>query len=72
MERGVRLTALAGKFLNAKFYVLFNNHARGQAVANAWMLQATLVPDRRIQAPLTLIETFPDLRDFIERDSSIG
>ena len=65
-----RLKKLAGKSPNAKFYVLFNNHARGQAVANALMLQGALVPEIRVQAPRTLIDAFPDLRDFVAGASS--
>jgi uncharacterized protein YecE (DUF72 family) len=60
-----RLKALAGRSPHAKFYVLFNNHARGQAVANALMLQGALVPEHGVQAPHALIEAFPELRDFV-------
>ena len=60
-----RLKALADKSPNGKFYVLFNNHARGQAVANALMLQGALAPERSVQAPRALVDAFPDLRDFV-------
>lgn len=65
-----RLKELAGRSVRTKFYVFFNNHARGQAVANAIMLQAVLEPDTQASAPQALIEAFPELRNFVaERDS---
>lgn len=60
-----RLKDLADKSPRTKFYVLFNNHARGQAVANASMLHGALLPENRVHAPRTLIDAFPDLRDFV-------
>jgi uncharacterized protein YecE (DUF72 family) len=61
----VQLKLLSGKSAQAKFYVFFNNHARGQAVANALMLQGALAPAVRTKAPPSLIEAFPELREFV-------
>lgn len=66
-----RLKELAGKSARTKFYVFFNNHARGQAVANAIMLQAALEPDTQARAPQALIEAFPELRAFVAYSDSI-
>lgn len=67
-----RLKDLAGKSPQTRFYVFFNNHARGQAVANAIMLQAALEPDTDAKAPQALIEAFPELRNFVAVSDSIG
>ena len=67
-----RLKELAGKSPRTKFYVFFNNHARGQAVANAIMLQAVLEPDTQASAPQALIEAFPELRNFVANSDSSG
>lgn len=40
---------------------IFNNHARGQAVANALMLQGALLSSDQIRAPHSLLEAFPEL-----------
>jgi hypothetical protein len=61
---------LADKSPRTKFYVLFNTHARGQAVANASMLHGALLPENRVHAPRTLIDALPDLRDFVAGASS--
>jgi uncharacterized protein YecE (DUF72 family) len=60
-----RLKKLQAGSPKTKFYVFFNNHARGQAVANALMLQAALVPSSRVQAPRALVEAFPELQSFV-------
>jgi uncharacterized protein YecE (DUF72 family) len=65
-----RLTALARQSPQTKFYVFFNNHARGQAVANAFMLQAALHSGNGPQAPQSLGDAFPELRDFITEQNS--
>ena len=59
-----RLQQLAGKSPRTKFYVFFNNHARGQAVANGLMLQAALASGVRAKAPPSMIEAFPELVNF--------
>jgi uncharacterized protein YecE (DUF72 family) len=61
----VKLNELAARSPNAQFHVLFNNHARGQAVANALMLKAELAPDAPRRAPRSLIQRFPDLGEFV-------
>jgi uncharacterized protein YecE (DUF72 family) len=58
-----RLRQLAGAAPRKRFYVFFNNHARGQAVANGLMLQAALQSTDPVRAPGSLIEAFPELRD---------
>jgi uncharacterized protein YecE (DUF72 family) len=60
-----KLKELAARSPNAQFNVLFNNHARGQAVANALMLKAELDPDAPRSAPRTMIQRFADLSDFV-------
>jgi len=60
-----RLKKIAGASPRSRFYVFFNNHARGQAVANAFMLQAALDPSAPGSAPQSLIEAFPCLRHLI-------
>ena len=62
---GASLTQLAAKSPATKFYVFFNNHARGQAVANALMLESQLADGKKSRAPQTLVEAFPDLKDFV-------
>jgi len=59
-----KLKFLAAENPAAKFYVLFNNHARGQAVANGFMLKAELESNDEAKAPKALIEAFPVLKDF--------
>jgi uncharacterized protein YecE (DUF72 family) len=62
---GAKLKQLATKSPAATFYVFFNNHARGQAVANALMLKSELASDPKMRAPKALVDTFPDLKDFV-------
>lgn len=64
-----KLKQVAANAPNARFYVLFNNHARGQAVANALMLASLLDREARVKAPRALMEAFPSLIDFVESDS---
>ncbi|MGH7887089.1 MAG: DUF72 domain-containing protein, partial [Candidatus Binatia bacterium] len=59
-----RLRQLANKSPQTKFYVFFNNHARGQAVANGLMLQAALTSGARAKAPRSMMDAFPELGDF--------
>ena len=63
-----KLKTLAGKLPDARFLVLFNNHVRGQAVANALMLKAELDPRAPRRAPRSMIESFAELRDFTVDD----
>lgn len=44
-----------------KSYIFFNNHARGQAVANAFMLKLALGLDDGAVVPEALAEAFPEL-----------
>ena len=62
---GAGLKQLAAKSPAMKFYIFFNNHARGQAAANALMLKSELAEDRKIRAPEALVEVFPELKNFI-------
>ena len=62
---GAKIKQLATKSSATTFYVFFNNHARGQAVANALMLKSELASDPKMRAPEALVEAFPDLKDFI-------
>jgi uncharacterized protein YecE (DUF72 family) len=54
-----RVKALAAAAQAPDVYVITNNHFRGQAVANAVMLES-MVEGRRVEAPAELIEAFPD------------
>jgi uncharacterized protein YecE (DUF72 family) len=65
---GARLKQLAAKSPTMKFYVFFNNHARGQAVANALMLKLALAEDGKIHAPKALVDAFPELKNFLGGD----
>ena len=56
-----KLRELSSSSPKTIFYVFFNNHARGQAVANALMLQKVLLPERSISAPESMLEAFPEL-----------
>jgi len=63
-----KLKALAARSPNAQIFVLFNNHARGQAVANALMLKAELDPGTPRRAPGSMIQSFAELSDFAADD----
>jgi uncharacterized protein YecE (DUF72 family) len=65
-----RLTALGRQSPRTKFYVFFNNHARGQAVANAFMLQVAVNSGNGQQAPQSLSDAFPEFKDFITRQNT--
>jgi uncharacterized protein YecE (DUF72 family) len=62
---GAKIKQLAAKSPATTFYVLFNNHARGQAVANALMLVSQLADGQKSRAPQALVDAFPDLKDFV-------
>ena len=59
-----KLKQLSGQAPTAKSYIFFNNHARGQAVANALMLKLALGLDDGAAVPEALAEAFPDLANF--------
>lgn len=59
-----KLKAINGQSPRAKTYVFFNNHARGQAVANAMMLKLALGIGDGAAAPDALVQAFPDLAKF--------
>ncbi len=61
-----KLKQINGQKPQAKAYVFFNNHARGQAVANALMLKLALGLKDGAGAPESLVATFPLLKDFPE------
>jgi uncharacterized protein YecE (DUF72 family) len=62
---GAKIKQLAANSPATTFTVFFNNHARGQAVANALMLASQLADGKKSRAPQALVEAFPDLKDFI-------
>lgn len=64
-----KITRLAAKATTDKFYVFFNNHARGQAVANALLLKSELLTGDQKRAPRSLIRAFPDLSGFLADDT---
>ncbi len=53
-----RVKALAHSARAPDVYVVTNNHFRGQAVANATMLES-MVEGRRVEAPKELVDAFP-------------
>jgi uncharacterized protein YecE (DUF72 family) len=57
-----------GKQKGKGVYVIANNHFRGQAVSNAIMLKASL-SGKRVKAPATLLEHFPDLGKHADPDA---
>lgn len=59
-----KLKQLGAQAPTAKSYVFFNNHARGQAVANALMLKLALGLDAGAAPPDSLAKAFPALADF--------
>lgn len=59
-----KLKQLNGQKPQAKAYVFFNNHARGQAVANALMLKLALGLKDGAGPPESLVEAFPRLKNF--------
>lgn len=65
---GAKLQQLAAKSPTMKFQIFFNNHARGQAVANALMLKAALGGNGDARAPRALVEAFPQLQEFLGAD----
>jgi uncharacterized protein YecE (DUF72 family) len=54
-----RVKALAASPLAPDVYVVTNNHFRGQAAANAKMLEA-MVEGRKVEAPAELLRAFPE------------
>jgi len=67
---GEKLRRLAVESPTTKFYVFFNNHARGQAAANALMLKCVIEPGRETRAPKTLVEAFAELKEFVSGDDA--
>jgi uncharacterized protein YecE (DUF72 family) len=65
---GAKIKQLATKSPATTFYVFFNNHARGQAAANALMLKSELAEDRKIRGPKALVDAFPELKNFVGGD----
>jgi uncharacterized protein YecE (DUF72 family) len=53
-----RVRELAGSARAPDVYVVTNNHFRGQAVANAKMLES-MVEGRKVEAPAELVRAFP-------------
>ena len=53
-----RVRELAGSPRAPDVYVVTNNHFRGQAVANAKMLES-MVEGRKVEAPAELVRAFP-------------
>ena len=62
-----KLEQLHGHAPTSKSYVFFNNHARGQAVANAFMLKLALGLDDGAAPPDSLAAAFPALAEFMDR-----
>jgi len=67
-----KLRQLAGKSPQSRFYAFFNNHARGQAVANALMLQGALLSSDQVHAPHSMLDAFPELVKFLPCDPASG
>lgn len=58
-----KLKKISGQKTQALSYVFFNNHARGQAVANAFMLKLALGLKVGAGAPASLVGAFPQLKN---------
>ncbi|MBI1993970.1 MAG: DUF72 domain-containing protein [Deltaproteobacteria bacterium] len=56
-----RIRAWADKSALAKIFIFFNNHARGQAVANALTLQRELGQETTAALPEALVRAYPEL-----------
>jgi len=54
-----RVKQIAAEPETEEVYVVTNNHARGKAAANALMLNS-MVEGRRVAAPETLVESYPE------------
>lgn len=52
---------------SADVYVIANNHYRGQAPANGLRLKS-LLNGAPVEAPSTLVEAFPDLREVVKQE----
>jgi len=61
---GDRIRELAQKSPQAKIYVFFNNHARGQAVADALMLKNELQQQIAARLPAAMVQAYPQLAGF--------
>ncbi len=67
-----RIGEMAASARAPDVYVVTNNHFRGQAVANAKMLEA-MAAGRRVAAPAALVETYPEaLRPFARPEEPGG
>lgn len=58
---GDKIREAAEKSPQAKIYVFFNNHARGQAVADALMLKHELRQEMAAELPGSLVRAYPQL-----------
>ena len=56
---------------SAKTFIIFNNHYRGQAVANALQMMY-FMENEPVSAPKDLIEFYPKLKPVTNPDSNIG
>ena len=65
-----KLRELAGTSPQSRIYAFFNNHARGQAVVNALMLQGALRSNDKVCAPHSLLDAFPELVKFLPCDTA--
>jgi len=63
---GDRIKEVAKNSPGAKIYVVFNNHARGQAVTNGLMLMHEVGQGRAAALPRSLIEAYPQLAECAE------
>ncbi len=62
---GDKIRELAQKSPETKIYVFFNNHARGQAVANGLMLKHEVGQEINADVPSALVEVYPQLAGFV-------
>ncbi len=58
---GGKLKEIVQRSPKAKIYVFFNNHARGQAVANGLMLKHELGQKMSTDLPRALVQAYPQL-----------
>lgn len=65
---GAKIRELAQRSPKAKVYVFFNNHARGQAVANGLMLKHEVGEGVSAKVPRALVEVYPQLARFVRME----
>jgi uncharacterized protein YecE (DUF72 family) len=61
-----RATSMLGKVRD--LFIITNNHFQGQALVNAFQMRS-MIDERRVRMPSTLVKTYPELDDFLDSSS---